>query len=181
MLHRSRRDWEALASRLACEGIGALAFDLRGHGESPGLGRRRPSRRWSADVKAARRFLATRSDVVRARRHRSAPRSGANLAALAAADDPTVASLALLSPSLDYRGLRIEPAMRKIGARPVLLVASDDDAYATRIGARPAEGRQAAARVCILSGAGHGTVMLDRDPTSPARWWTGFGGRCYDP
>ncbi len=57
---------------------------------------------------------------------------GANLAALAAAEDPTVASLALLSPSLDYRGLRIEPAIRKIGSRPILLVASDDDGYASR-------------------------------------------------
>src|SRR5688572_10634937 len=36
MLHRSRREWEALAQRLAAEGIGALAVDLRGHGESPG-------------------------------------------------------------------------------------------------------------------------------------------------
>ena len=36
MLHRSRRDWDALAIGLASEGIGVLAFDLRGHGESTG-------------------------------------------------------------------------------------------------------------------------------------------------
>src|SRR5215212_9666961 len=34
MLHKSRHDWDPIASRLASEGIGALAIDLRGHGES---------------------------------------------------------------------------------------------------------------------------------------------------
>ena len=32
MLHRSRRDWDAIAQRLASDGIGALTIDLRGHG-----------------------------------------------------------------------------------------------------------------------------------------------------
>src|SRR5262245_61072800 len=36
MLNRSRKEWDAFAQRLASEGIGALAFDLRGHGESTG-------------------------------------------------------------------------------------------------------------------------------------------------
>ena len=55
---------------------------------------------------------------------------GANLAVLAAADDPTVRSLALLSVGLDYRGLRLEAALKKFGARPALLVASQEDPYA---------------------------------------------------
>ncbi len=57
---------------------------------------------------------------------------GANLVALEGAADAGVASLALLSPSLDYRGLRIEAAVRKYGGRPMLLVVSDEDAYARR-------------------------------------------------
>jgi sulfane dehydrogenase subunit SoxC len=36
MLHRTRHDWDPVATRLASEGIGALAIDLRGHGESSG-------------------------------------------------------------------------------------------------------------------------------------------------
>jgi hypothetical protein len=36
MLHKTRRDWDAVGSRMASEGIGALALDLRGHGESTG-------------------------------------------------------------------------------------------------------------------------------------------------
>jgi alpha-beta hydrolase superfamily lysophospholipase len=162
MLQRSRRDFEALAIRLSSEGIGTLAIDLRGHGESQGSygDNFTPM---VADLKAARRFLATRSEVA-GRIGILGASLGANLAALAAADDPTIASVALLSPSLDYRGVRIEPAMRKIGSRRVLMVVSDDDAYATRT-ARDLEKGTKGREVLHLTAAGHGTVMLERDPS----------------
>jgi alpha-beta hydrolase superfamily lysophospholipase len=162
MLHRSRRDFDALASRLASEGIGALALDLRGHGDSQGsIGQ--DFAPMVADVKAARRFLAGRSDVT-GRVGLLGASLGANLVALEAADDPTVASLALLSPSLDYRGLRIEAAMRKFWTRPALMVASDDDPYASR-SARDLEKGTRSREVLHLSAAGHGSTMLERDPS----------------
>ena len=107
---------------------------------------------------------------------------GANLAALEAADDPAVASLALLSPSLDYRGLRIEAADAEV-RRP-----ADADRGERRrpirdaVGARPAEGRQGPREIlCARRGAGHGTEMLERDAIADAaRWWTGSDARCYD-
>jgi alpha-beta hydrolase superfamily lysophospholipase len=159
MLNRSHRDFDALALRLASEGIGALAIDLRGHGDSQGSPQNFPP--MIADLKAARRFLATRADVSGKIGILGAS-LGANLAALAAADDATVSSLALLSPSLEYRGLRIEPAMRKLGSRPVLMVVSDDDPYASR-SARDLEKGSRGREVMHLSAAGHGTAMLERD------------------
>jgi len=161
MLHRSRRDFEALAVRLSSEGIGALAIDLRGHGESQGS-YGESFAPMVADIKAARRFLATRSDVS-GRIGMLGASLGANLVAMAAGDDPSVVSVALLSPSLEYRGLRIDPAMRKIGSRPVLMVVSDDDAYATRT-ARDLEKGTKGREVMHLQAAGHGTMMLDREP-----------------
>jgi dienelactone hydrolase len=164
MLHRSRRDWDAVASRLADDGIGALAIDLRGHGDSGGAVRGDTGADYSAmvrDVSAARRYLASRGDVQGTRIGVLGASIGANLAALAAASDD-IASLALLSPSLDYRGLRIEAAVRKYG-RPVLVVASDDDPYAMR-SARDLQKDGAGAREAyILTRAGHGTMMLGRD------------------
>ncbi|MEO7274411.1 MAG: alpha/beta fold hydrolase [Vicinamibacterales bacterium] len=162
MLQRSRRDFDALAIRLSSEGIGTLAIDLRGHGESQGSYGESVAP-MVADIKAARRFLATRSEVT-GRIGILGASLGANLAALAAAEDPSVASLALLSPSLDYRGLRIEPAMRKFGSRRVLMVVSDDDAYATRT-ARDLEKGTKGREVIHLAAAGHGSVMLERDPS----------------
>lgn len=165
MLTRTRRDWEPVAARLAAEGIAALTIDLRGHGES-----------WVArddepagltvmleDVVAARRYLDTRPDVRHDRIGLAGASLGASLAVLAGASDPSVRSLALLSPSLDYRGIRMDQAARKYGSRPMLLVASREDAYAMRtlrdlVKAEP--GREQ----LVLEQAGHGTTMLFRDP-----------------
>ena len=162
MLTRSRRDWESVALRLASEGIGALTIDLRGHGDSPGATGDLAAMR--LDVDAAKRHLAVRPDVVHSRIGLAGASLGANLAVLAAADDPLVKSLVLLSPSLDYRGVRIEAALRKYGKRPAFLVASKEDAYARRTVGDLAKGSGAIREVLMLDGAGHGTGMLAHAP-----------------
>jgi len=161
MLQKSRREWDQIAVRFAADGIGALAFDLRGHGESPGGPQDYAG--MVQDVRAARRFLASRSDVTPSRIGIAGASIGANLAALAAADDSSIASLALLSPSLDYRGLRIEPAVRKYGARPLLLVTSDNDGYAARSVRELQKAGGGLREAIVLSRAGHGTTMLVSD------------------
>jgi pimeloyl-ACP methyl ester carboxylesterase len=161
MLQKSRRDWEPLATRLSNEGIGALAFDLRGHGESPGSAQDYAG--MVQDVRAARRFVATRPDATPSRTAIVGASIGASLAALAAADDPAVTSLILLSATTDYRGLRIEPALRKYGARPLLLVASDDDGYAMRSIREIQKTGGGVRETIILSRAGNGTAMLASD------------------
>jgi alpha-beta hydrolase superfamily lysophospholipase len=169
MLTRSRDDWQSLASRLADAGIHALAIDFRGHGASaagpPGPDGEPDLTRLVRDVQAARAFLATRSDLVRPNAIGIAGASlGANVALLEAAADPAIRSLALLSPGLEYKTLRVDAAMRKYGARPALLIAATNDPYAVRsvrqlvaIGGGPRETR-------TLENAGHGTTMLGRDP-----------------
>lgn len=166
MLHRTRHDWDPVAARLASEGIGALAIDLRGHGESSGGVEGGDAPDYSAlvrDVAAARRYLASRSDVQPSHIGIAGASIGANLAVLEASADASVASLALLSPSSDYRGLRIEAAMKKYGGRPALLVASDEDAYALRSSKDLQKAGGGTREVLVLSHAGHGTVMLSRD------------------
>jgi len=101
MIQRSRKDWDALASLLAFEGIGALAIDLRGHGESQGNAGENLSVMLE-DVKAARRHLGSRFDVNQRRVGLVGASAGANLAAVEASIDSGTASFALLSPSLDY-------------------------------------------------------------------------------
>lgn len=168
MLHRSRRDWDALASRLSAEGIGTLTFDLRGHGESTGsLPADGGFAGFEQDLAAARRFVATRPDVAGRRIGVAGASLGAALAALDAAQGSTVASVALLSASTEYRGLRIDAALKKYPGR-VLLVYSDDDPYAQR-SARDLiklQGPGGATREPLtLHQAGHGTNMLTADPT----------------
>ena len=122
--------------RLASEGIGALALDLRGHGESgpatPAAADQSDTPRWCWTSAPRAAISRQRTDVQQTRVGIVGASIGANLAALAAAADATIASLALLSPSRDYRGLRIDAAVRKIGAGRCCWSPSDDDPYASR-------------------------------------------------
>ena len=166
MLHRTRHDWDAVATRLASEGIGALAIDLRGHGESSGDMEGGDAPDYSAlvrDVAAARRYLASRGDVQQSHVGIVGASIGANLAVLEASADPSVVSLALLSPSVDYRGLKIEAAMKKYGGRPALFVASDEDPYAVRSSKDLQKTGPGVRELLVLNHAGHGTAMLSRD------------------
>ena len=168
MLNRSRKEWDAVAQRLASEGIGALTFDLRGHGEStagppPAAGQSEYAS-MVQDVRAVRRYLAQRSDVQQSRVGVIGASIGANLAALEASADGTIASLALLSPSVEYRGLRMTEAVRKI-KRPMLFVAGDDDPYASRSARELQKEGSGVREILILKQVGHGTMMLSRDPS----------------
>ena len=62
------------------------------------------------------------------------------------------------------KGLRIDAAMKKYGARPALLIASDDDAYASRSVKELQKAAGGTREVLILNHAGHGTSMLGHDP-----------------
>ena len=108
-LQKARKDWDAVASQLAAEGVAGLAIDLRGHGESPGSPQDYPG--IVQDVRAARRFLATRPEVTPSRIGIAGASIGATLSAIVAGEDAAVVSLALLSPAMDYRGLRLDAAM----------------------------------------------------------------------
>ena len=89
---------------------------------------------------------------------------GANLAVLAAAADPTIRSIVLLSPGLDYRNLHAEPPLRKYAERPALMIASQEDGYATRSIRRLQKDGTGTREIRLVNGAGHGTAMLSRQP-----------------
>lgn len=169
MLTRSRDDWQTVATRLADAGIHALAIDFRGHGASsagPTSADGGPDLvRFALDVKAARAYLASRSDLVQTTRIGIAGASvGANVAVIAAAADPSIRSLALLSPSVEYRSLHVDAPMRQYGARPALLVAATNDPYAVRSAKELAALGAGTREIQMPDDAGHGTNMLDHDP-----------------
>lgn len=167
MLSRSKDDWQSLASRLADSGFVALAIDLRGHGasgplpEGSDLG---DLQRMLSDVRAARAFLASRREVAPNRVGIVGASIGANLAILYAANDLTVRSLALLSPGIDYRGLRPEAALRKYADRPALIVVSQEDNYSANSARQLVKSGPGTRDLRLLTGAGHGTTMLSRQP-----------------
>jgi dienelactone hydrolase len=162
MLGRSKDDWEGVAQRLADANINALAIDLpaRSLPADPAQ-----LRAWHEDILAASAFLAGRpADVTPGAVGVAGASLGANLAVVAAAADASVRSIALVSPSLDYRGVRIDASLRQYGARPALLMASLHDPYAARSVRELAQDPPGPREVRWSSVAAHGTSLLSRDP-----------------
>ena len=177
MLGRPKDDWQAVAQRFADSNITALAIDLPGTNipEDP-----KELVRWSEDIRAAVAYLVSRPADVRAGSIGVAGASlGGSLAVLEAAGDATVRAIALISPSLDYRGVRIEAPIRAYGARPALLVASARDPYAARSARELAQDAKGPRDIRWSEVAGHGTVLLSRDPDlarSLVEWFQGTLG-----
>jgi alpha-beta hydrolase superfamily lysophospholipase len=161
MLGRSKDEWVATAERLQDAGISVLALDLRGHGSSGGNGAVFPP--MVEDVQAGFTWLSTRPGIRPGAVGIVGASLGANLAALAAARVAAVRAVALISPSLDYRGVRLDAAvMKKIGDRPVWLAASTEDPYALRT-VKELLGAGGAYEQRLSGSRAHGTGLLSAD------------------
>ena len=168
MMLRSLHDWDATGARLAEAGIAALAIDFRRNGQprstSGAGGEAADLSDVLLDAEAARAYLGARPEIAGGKVGLAGASLGANVAAIVAGNDASIHTLALLSPSLDYRGLKLEPALKKFGSRQALLVVSSEDPYALRTARQAVLLGDGPRELRVLSGAGHGTVMLARDP-----------------
>jgi dienelactone hydrolase len=161
MLGRSKDDWQAVAERLATANVTSLAVDLPGSAipdEAAALAA------WQSDVRSAVDFLAGSPGVRPGAIGLVGASLGANLAVLAAAGDPRVRSIVLVSPTLDYRGVRIETPLRQYGGRPALLVASLKDAYSARSVRELVKEAPGVRETRWAETPAHGTVLLAREP-----------------
>jgi pyridoxine 5-phosphate synthase len=163
MLTRNKNDWGSLPDRIRDAGMTALTIDLRGHGQSSGSAQ--DLQAMVQDVRAAAQWLAARPNVRGDAIAIVGASLGASLALLAAVDVPQARALALLSPSLDYRGLRTDVTLiKRLGARAIWLASSDQDPLALRtqrdIAAEPSGSREQHVSTVLA----HGTALLDRDP-----------------
>lgn len=164
---RSKEDWIALADKFYRGGTLVLAVDLRGHGANV-TGEVAPTfgagdyGAMVEDVKAGvaelRKRGAQKVAIVGAE-------LGANLALVAAADDPGVVSLALLSPGMDYKGVVTGESAKRYGARPLLLIAGSDDTYGVRSANALDSLSPGPHTVTVLEKAGKGVRMFNRAPT----------------
>jgi alpha-beta hydrolase superfamily lysophospholipase len=161
MLGRSKDEWIQTAERLQDAGVTALAIDLRGHGQSGGYGSDLPA--MVGDVQSALRWLAGRPGVRASAMAIAGASLGANLAALVAAGDPSLVGVALISPSLDYRGLRLDPSLlKKLAGRPMWLAASTEDPFALRT-IKELAGDGVGREQRLSSVRGHGSALLAAD------------------
>ena len=161
MLGRSRDDWDGAIESFAQANITALAIDLPSGTLPPD---EKALAAWHTAIGAALDYLIVRPDVRASAIGVVGASLGATLATLAAAEDPRVRSLALLSPSLDYRGVSIAGPLKAYGERPALLVASRGDPYAARTVRELAAGAPGLREVLWSDVPAHGTILLARQP-----------------
>ncbi|MGE0444317.1 MAG: alpha/beta fold hydrolase [Vicinamibacterales bacterium] len=161
MLGRPKDDWQVTGQRLADVNITALMLDLPGTSlpsETAAL------LAWGDDIRAAIDFLQSRPETRSGAIGLAGASLGGSLAAAVASSDQRVRSLLLLSPSLDYRGVRIENAVRQYGERPAMFIASRQDPYAARSARALAEDPPGIRELQWSDLAAHGTALLTREP-----------------
>ena len=174
MLGSDRHAWEPFAARAQREGYVCIAVDLRGHGDSRNVGGQQVSYKnfttqdWLAalkDIEAGRQSLIE---------HGANPKDialvgasiGANLVLNYAVDQNDVPAIVLVSPGLDYKGVKTDTQIAAYGKRPCLLVTSEGDSYAA---SSCAALKKAASGLCELreyTGSAHGTNIFDASQTA---------------
>ena len=173
MMDSDKSAWDPLARRLWADGFYVLAFDLRGQGESTvapdgsevSLAKGNVSfSRYPDDVRAARNELNRLCSRVQSI-YLGGASIGANAALLAASGDNQVPGVLLISPGLDYQGLKTEIPAQRVNGRVLVLVDPLDS-----ISADSTQPLMAAlgskATLKSISGGGHGTQIFLNRPES---------------
>jgi len=164
LLHAAGGDrsvWTDLADTLSKSDCRVVALDLRGHGASPGTLDDAAYPSMLEDARAAITWLESKGveDI-----HLVGAEFGANLALSAAAAIDSVDTVSLLSPTLSAKGLKVSSALGGIGQRPVLAVASRDDAAGARA-AQLIHGKATGAKhLAIYDGNAKGHRLLNTAP-----------------
>lgn len=174
LLHQwqsDRHSFDEFAAQMQAKGFAVLSIDGRGFGESikKSDGTTMAAGRSDADVKAmlgdvdaAFDYLSKQPSVDPAKVGIVGASYGSSLAIIYAADHPTVASVALLSPGLNYFGnMATEPAIKKYGDRPLYMTAArDDQESADAVDKLAAAGNNPKYTSKVHEKGGHGTALF---------------------
>ena len=181
MMPAAKESWNDLAEWLCGAGYEGVAIDLRGHGESVsgGLTRELNYRNFSDaehqksifDLEAAADFLIQERKAAAGKISFIGASIGANLSLQYISEHPEFKTAILLSPGLDYRGVKTEPLAKslKIGQKVFFVSAKDD----IRSGGDNAEenqklydltSREVEKKIKIYETGGHGTDILASHP-----------------
>ncbi len=163
-LPANKSSWQPLIPDLIAKRYTVLAIDYRGRGNSEGvLQTAQDFQNIGLDVKAGLDFLRSKGITTIIIIGASI---GANHALIAAVEREEVRGVVLLSPGLDYRGVKTEPAATTL-QKPVLIVASEDDAYSAMSSKKLYDLLPGKKELKLFSTAGHGTYMFSEESLKP--------------
>lgn len=163
MLGSNRQVWQenGLGQQLATAGFVALAIDLRGHGETGG------EVDWAKtpdDIRQIWQAFVALDQVIDNRTAVVGASIGANLALQLASQEPTIRTVALLSPGLDYHGITTDDAVVTYGERPLLIAYSSEDSQSADAIPTLRDTSKGDLQLVSFENAGHGTAMFAAQP-----------------
>ncbi|MBI2637784.1 MAG: alpha/beta fold hydrolase [Candidatus Sungbacteria bacterium] len=170
MMPATRESFSILAIKLQKAGYPGVAIDLRGHGESEGgpdgykAFKDEDHQQSIEDVRAVAEFLKTKGVKTI---YLIGASIGANLALEYLAESSEAKAAVLLSPGLDYRGIKTKPLIKKVSSgKAVYLVAADDDAYSAESIRKLFDEVPAgvARTMTVYKSGGHGTTLFQTQP-----------------
>jgi len=160
-LGHPRDEWQAIAQHFADQNITALTIDLPG-ATAPDDAKALAG--WSVVVRASVNWLTSQSTVRPSGIAAVGASLGGTLAATAAAADPRIRAVAIISPSEEFRGVRIESSLKQVGSRPVLFVVSRRDPYAVRSARGLTKDAPGPRETFFGDAASHGVPLLTAEP-----------------
>jgi len=160
--YRDRSSWDDFRTAAQENGYAVIVLDLRGHGQSGGD--LVFDEAMDHDIDAVLACISASPDLNLDRVAIAGASVGANLALRAGARHPQIKSLVLLSPGMNYWEIGIENAILDYGRRPLLLVASEGDAYSATSVQKLNEIGRGYDKLVIYPGAAHGTEMIRGQP-----------------
>lgn len=177
MMPAAKESWDDFAQKLGEAGFQVLAIDLRGHGESVEqmLNAKRQMLNYKKftdeehqksilDLEAGVGFLKSKgvSEI-----HLAGASIGANLSLQYAAEHADTQSVILLSPGLDYRGVKTEPyAARLHEGQAAHYAAAGDDPYSAETVKTLHQKTPAGVKkeLKVFEHGGHGTDIFSAHP-----------------
>ena len=160
--YRDRSSWDGFRIAALENGYAVITLDLRGHGQSGGD--LVFDEAMDHDIDVVLDWISASPDLNVDRVAIAGASVGANLALRAGARHPQIKSLVLLSPGMMYWEIAIDSAILDYDRRPLLLVASEGDAYSATSVQRLNEIGRGYDKLVIYPSAGHGTEMIRGQP-----------------
>ncbi|MBI4970944.1 MAG: alpha/beta fold hydrolase [Candidatus Omnitrophica bacterium] len=173
MLNHDRKSWADFSKFLNQNGWNTLSIDLRGHGESRGADQTVDWKNFSKedfskmiqDIDGAFQWLEQNAAQDAQKVILVGASIGANLSMAYAGENPKISGVVLLSPGMDYRGVKPKRSVMQFRDRPLLFVASSEDTFSMRstdflyqLAPTPKK------ELIKLNAKGHGTEMLAGEP-----------------
>lgn len=134
MMPATKESWQNFAEEMRKKEYGSIAIDLRGHGESEGgpkgfLNFKNEEHQNSIlDIQAAVDYLIKNKKTTNNKIIFIGASIGANLSLQYISEHPEYKTAILLSPGLNYRGIKTEPMAKKIKSKQnVFFISARDD------------------------------------------------------